>query len=461
MRKGIIGDILRSAELVDALHSFTEVLSFIDKRNSALTVNIRKIPLASCVGWHYSETEGAIVNDKNAFFSITGLLECGQGQTAEQPIILQQEIGMLGIICKKFDGILYFLMQAKIEPGNINAIQISPTIQATRSNFTQQHGGAKPLYLDNFINATSDKIIVDQLQSEQSSRFLKKRNRNIIIECTEDIEVSPAHIWLTLGQIKKLMHFDNLVNMDTRTVLSCIPYSADSGQFPEITSFKGADTALLRSMFKPADRGQITAVFNKLNDMKMFDYTKRRTVPLFSLSGWEMQNDEFCCKMPYPFKVIFCDIEIEAREVRHWCQPLFEATEIAVFGLFTTVDNGVRKFLVQLKREIGCLDVAELAPSVQDCGDICGHDSVYSLFNDRLAGKSGVLCDVLLSEEGGRFYHEQNRNVIVEIDKEEIKTLPDNYFWCDYATLNYFVQFNNCLNIQLRNLLSLLEVQHV
>lgn len=70
-----------------------------------------------------------------------------------------------------------------------------------------------------------------------------------------------------------------------------------------------------------------------------------------------------------------------------------------------------------------------------------------------------VLHDVLLSEEGGRFYHEQNRNVIIEINKEDvIANEQDGYFWVDYKTLNTLVQVNNCLNIQLRNLLSLLEV---
>ena len=61
------------------------------------------------------------------------------------------------------------------------------------------------------------------------------------------------------------------------------------------------------------------------------------------------------------------------------------------------------------------------------------------------------------SSSGGRFYHEQNRNVIIEIDAEELKTLPPGYIWCDYATLNYLAQINNCLNIQLRNLISLLD----
>ena len=31
--------------------------------------------------------------------------------------------------------------------------------------------------------------------------------------------------WMTLGQIKELMHYDNMVNMDTRTVLSGLKIS--------------------------------------------------------------------------------------------------------------------------------------------------------------------------------------------------------------------------------------------
>ena len=34
-----------------------------------------------------------------------------------------------------------YLLQAKVEPGNINKIQISPTVQATRSNYLRIHGG--------------------------------------------------------------------------------------------------------------------------------------------------------------------------------------------------------------------------------------------------------------------------------------------------------------------------------
>ena len=63
-----------------------------------------------------------------------------------------------------------------------------------------------------------------------------------------------------------------------------------------------------------------------------------------------------------------------------------------------------------------------------------------------------------MSEEGGRFYHEENRNLIIEIDTRELSDLNNDYMWVNYATLNKLVESNNVLNIQLRNLMSLIPL---
>lgn len=434
-------------------NSIKEILEWIEKKNNEIHVVIEKNGLSDSDFWFYDDEEGAIVNKNRSFFAIKGIQKVVAGNVvAEQPILLQQEIGYLGIICKMIDGEMNLLMYAKIEPGNINHIQISPTIQATKSNFTQKHGGKKPAYLEYFVNAPNYNIIVDQIQSEQSSRFLGKRNRNIIIEVdeNEDIEVLPSHRWMTLSQLKELMKYDNLVNMDTRTVLSCIP--ADKMEkFAPIN-----DEALKNSI--NCDDDNTPELYQYINNYKMFDESERKLVPLYSLESWETKDNEFVCKYPYSFKVVFCDIEIEGREVTHWTQPLFEATGIATFGLFTCVDNGIRKFLVQAKPEIGCFDKIELAPSVQR-EYICAEkmNAVDNLFDQLVQDKKGIKFDTVLSEEGGRFYHEQNRNVIIEIDKNDLPELPDGYFWTTYKVLNKLVQVNNCLDIQLRNLLSVME----
>lgn len=438
------------------------ILSWIAERNKTVSVEIHKVPPEENGFWFYDQNEGCIRNQNRSFFTITGYRQTAGNAVISQPIILQEEIGYLGIICREIGGVMHFLMQAKIEPGNVNKIQLSPTIQATKSNFTQKHGGKTPPYLEYFLDATKYEVVVDQIQSEQSSRFYKKRNRNIIIRVDEEIPVLPSHKWMTLGQIKRLMSQDNLVNMDTRTVLSCIPFSKlELSRMELLSLFYGfSDKPLFCSVFEGEGENRLPQIYQEINNQKMFDETKRQLVPLHKLTDWEMKNGEFICKHPAPFKVIFCDISIEGREVKRWTQPLFEATGVATFGLICCEENGILKFLVKVMPEAGCFDGVELGPTIQqEAVELHPkEDTISKFFWDRLENKKGIFFDHLLSEEGGRFYHEQNRNVLIRVKKEELPELPKGYFLLDYRTLNELVQVNNSLNIQLRNLLSLLEV---
>ena len=449
------------------VNSMEDIFNWVAFRNNNLKVDIQKIPFSYDGFWHYDEADGYIRNTNGSFFQLAGYQEIADNKVVrEQPIILQKEVGFLGILCQMIDGELNFLMQAKVEPGNVNVIQLSPTIQATKSNFTQKHGGAVPAYLDYFKNAKKYTIIADQLQSEQASRFLGKRNRNIIVYVDKDvkIDVLPSHKWMTLGQIKECMRYENLVNMDSRTVLSCIPLSKELLEPEEFAQIEGLfeDKSFFASVFGGSDQPKEHLIFNRLNDYKMLNDSEFRTVPLKALENWVITPMGIECKKPYDFKVIYCKIEIEGREVRKWEQPLVEATGIALFGCLTTVEDGVRKFLIKIKPETGSFDGAELGPAVQ-LESIALKNKTFNIidnfFLERLEKKQDVLFDNLLSEEGGRFYHEQNRNVIIEIGStEEAGILPDGYFWVDYATINHMIQFNNVVNIQLRNIMALIEI---
>lgn len=439
------------------IHTTTELLTWLEERKRSLFVELKRIPFEKCLPWYYDEIDGEIRNPKRTFFQISGLKQTSaDGKVTEQPIIIQNEIGFLGIICCKINDIWHYLMQAKIEPGNVNVVQISPTIQATKSNFTQQHGGSKPKYLEYFLNMTPENVLIDQIQSEQSSRFLGKRNRNVILKSEKIIEESDSHRWMTLTQIKEFMKMDNLVNMDTRTVLSCIPYALLEN---EDIGFRVSNNKFFNKSIKSLKRDTIVNLYSRINSYKMFNTPKLELVPLFSLQNWKMTDDVFKHIVKYPFEVIFCDISIEGREVTNWRQPLFAATGIATFGLICCNDDGLYKFLVKIKPEIGSFDTVEIGPTVQEEADsLEDRDIVTDFFYTKLKDKKGIITDVLLSEEGGRFYQEQNRNVILQIEKDELKNLPHEYVWSDYGTLNILTQINNCLNIQLRNLLSLLEI---
>lgn len=210
-----------------------EVLNWLREQNETVVNNVQPIPLRDLDGWQMANDK--LCHASGKFFSIEGIrIRTNYRNTPEwdQPIINQPEIGFLGFITKKFNGVLHFLAQAKIEPGNLNVVQLSPTLQATRSNYTRVHGGAKPNYLEYFNGEKPVQVLVDQLQSEQGARFLHKRNRNIIVEVDEQTEVPllPNFVWVSLKQIKELLWYPNVVNMDTRTVISCVRYGSYSEQ---------------------------------------------------------------------------------------------------------------------------------------------------------------------------------------------------------------------------------------
>lgn len=450
-----------------SLHTDEELHDWIEDRKGRLIVSLNMTSLKDCDPWYYDDNEGVIRNERGSFFKICGakwsFKENGIVKEYEQPIILQDEIGFLGILCCKIEGEWHYLMQAKIEPGNVNVVQLSPTLQATKSNFTQAHGGKKPQFLEYFMSMKPENIIVDQIQSEQSSRFYHKRNRNVLLRIDSPIQEPDSHRWMTLSQIKEMMHEDNLVNMDTRTVLSCIPYVL-MGQEAD-APFKNKPY-----FYKTAwsmNRQTIAELYTQINDYKMFSEASVKKVPLSELSNWQFTENDFSCKESYPFKVVFCDIEIEGREVTHWKQPLFAANGKALFGLLCCDDNGIMKFLVKLRPEIGCFDGVEIGPTVQKEAlgtnkaweeDSLFEDRIERLFLNKLKEKKEIIADTILSEEGGRFFQEENRNAIVLTTIEEVGELPKGYIWSDYGTLNILTQVNNCLNIQLRNLLSLIEL---
>ena len=181
--------------LISALHpglciSTPEILTWMKQKNKEVKYELIQKPLSQLRGWEYADDR--IQHHSGKFFSIQGIritTNYGLVPTWDQPIINQPEIGFLGFIVQKKKGVLHFLLQAKIEPGNLNVVQLSPTLQATRSNYMRVHGGKTPLYLEYFTGEKKVDVLVDQLQSEQGARFYQKRNRNIIVEVDENEEI--------------------------------------------------------------------------------------------------------------------------------------------------------------------------------------------------------------------------------------------------------------------------------
>jgi dTDP-4-dehydro-6-deoxy-alpha-D-glucopyranose 2,3-dehydratase len=117
----------------------------------------------------------------------------------------------------------------------------------------------------------------------------------------------------------------------------------------------------------------------------------------------------------------------------------------------------VMHFAVQAKLECGNHDIIEFAPTVQCLtGNYRDTKEGVLPFLDYVLHASGdqVYFDALQSEEGGRFFREQNRNMIIIAGDEFSDDLPPNYIWMTLQQLSTFLKFNNYLNIQARSLIA-------
>ena len=438
---------------------------------------VEQIPFSSLRQWYFEEETQNLKHASGRFFTIEGIrihTNFGPTQCWEQPIINQPEIGILGIITRKFDGIPYFLMQAKMEPGNVNILQLSPTVQATKSNFTQVHGGRLPPYLEYFLDRRKSRYLFDQLQTEQGGRFLRKRNRNMIVEVDHDIEIFNDFCWLTLGQIKKLLKEDNFVNMDARTVLSCIPMP-DSLTFgkqsmEDILQESGTSRlddfsqSLLGSLFCHEERACKTTdeIISWFTELKTKYHITVERIPLKNVKRWKRTNMEISHEEHPLFSVIAVSVEAGTREVFSWTQPLLKEPQQGLLGFIAKKINGVLHFLMQAKVEPGNIDIIEIAPTVS-CSAVnfkC-QQGYHIPFLDYFlnASTQQIRYSAVQSEEGGRYFHFLNRNMVIELEEFDKIDLPENYIWMTLGQVMEFLK-HGYMNIDARTLLACIGFKH-
>ena len=411
---------------------------------------VERIPFDDLKSWSFDPTTGNLAHRSGRFFTVEGLRVAVRDQRLgpvrewQQPIIVQQEIGILGILAKRIDGVLYFLMQAKMEPGNPNKVQLSPTMQATHSNYTRVHGGSSVRYHDYFLRPGRGAVITDVLQSEHGSWFLQKFNRNMIVEVFDDVPPHEDFCWLTLGQIGELLRQDNVVNMDARTVLACAPTI-----HPEPVALH-SDTSLLSWFAAERSRHELSS----------------RRMPLREVQRW--QRDEYTIhheEQKY-FRVVAVSVEADSREVADWSQPLFEPVRPGVAAFLVRRFAGVPHLLVHARVEGGFRDTIELGPTVQCTPEYYDGSAgaPRPLFLDLVLNveEQHVRYAAKQSEEGGRFLNAVNDYLIIDTEGIEMPIQPPpGYFWVTPAQLSTLLRHGHYVNMQARSLLAVINTRAV
>ncbi|WP_067793996.1 NDP-hexose 2,3-dehydratase family protein [Actinomadura formosensis] len=412
------------------------LLGWWEERRRAHPFRVEPIPFNGLKGWSFDGDTGALRHETGRFFTVEGVrADDEDGRSWSQPIIDQPEVGILGILVKEFGGVLHCLIQAKMEPGNSNLLQLSPTVQATRSNYTRVHRGADVRYLEHFTGPGRGRVLVDVLQSEHGSWFLGKRNRNMVVEAVGDVPDHPDFRWLTLGRIGELLRLGRFVNMDARTVLSCLP-------------FAGAGPA----------RHSGLEIRSWLCDLRARATLRRSRVPLAALADWTVGPGRIGRPDGRFFTVIAVAVEAGNREVTGWTQPIFAPRAGGIVAFLLKRLRGVPHVLARARAEIGFRDVIELGPTVQ-CVPANRADDPPQFLADVLdADPARVLYDAVLSEEGGRFYHGDARYRVVEVPGDFPEDVPGDFRWIALHQFTPMLQHGHYVNVQARSLIACMNL---
>lgn len=385
--------------------------------------HIEWIPLSKSRFWSFEN--GKIVHRSGRFFKIIGL--------ANQPFIDQNEIGTLGFLIREKKQKKEILVQAKIEPGNSHIVQLAPTCQATKSNSLMVHGGKEPPF-SHLFNEEHPQIISSTMQSEQGSRFFKKKNRNILALGPQKLNIPKSHRWITIDKLLSLLSKDYLVNTDARSVLVCSPWDKLVNRIP----FSQPKTVFADELSKSYKQDIKTRQFKNLKKDLLSVQQKTNSlpiIPLDKLAGWKITDLGIEPLQKKPFRVRYIKVIAKTREVPEWDQPIIDSYGEGQVDLVCGRIDNVLHFYFHIIIEPGLYNHVELSPA--------------SVINP----KAKVIKSVLQSDEGGRFYQDVTRYRIVDIGEADL-TLPG--YWLNLAQVQNLLLKNGWFTNEARSALSLL-----
>ena len=397
---------------------------------------VEKWDLSASHSWRLED--GAIVHRSGRFFRVVGL----RREDFQQPIIEQREIGTLGFIVRHSSHGPEILLQAKVEPGNVNVAQVAPTVQATASNLDRVHGGSRP-WGASFVGADAAERLSDTLESEQGTRFLGKLNRNVSV--LRDVEAPPGapFRWVQTATLLRLLDRDFVVNTDARSVLTGMPWEclAPAGPFAGHTDTLGEDLRV--SFVRPVEAARLAAVDERLATSRQ-SWSDAQVVPLHDLEGWKVWADGTVSSPSSPLSVTHIRVSSRSREVPHWDQPIFDNRGTARAELAGTRFEGPMRFGFSICCEPGLVRRAELGPTTMDSQ---GGDQ-------RRDGAGGrVIAACRQSDEGGRFFRNVTLYRVIDLGDRS----PDpGKVWLSLAEIRALLDRGGNFTNEARTLISLL-----
>lgn len=398
----------RIAESKESLANYLQAIQTISK------YELSKINLEDQKAW--SILDGVLSHSSKGFFQVVGLKNI-ENTKEERLMLYQPQSALTGLVIYPFEGKLFVLLQARVEPGNTGVIQYGPTIQSTPANYLKLHGGKATAYVHLFTQYSPEcQLITHSMQHDLGSKYFQKSKTHHYLIAKDWIETEENMIWASLGAISELMEENNFLNADLRSLLSVMDWEM---------YFKPEPKKIPSESFSPPT--------TFLTDQPY------ELVSLSNLTQWKVNSEGILPLENQPTSVHLFHFSCTNREVAAWSQPLFEVNSTGTIQLFLRKTDNDFEFLVTLGKEAGISTPFAIYPSKMSLPEE-NHPSI-----PKTPGQ--VIRQLIQCDEGGRFY--QNDNLYQLILVEDLKAEP-NQQWISRIQLKNLLQASNTCSFQLR-----------
>ena len=204
----------------------TPILAWREKHRSSIRFRADLIRLDDVHDWSRDD-QSNLQHKSGQFFRIEGARvnsdNLREVTSWDQPIFTQLDGGVLCMVARETAASgVQFLLQAIAECGNIDVLQLGPTIQSTWSNIRRAHAGRQPPMLEVLKAETGVRIVYRANHNEEGGRFWKKSNENVVAFLDDERVIETdmkMFYWASLSQIRELALLDNVLNPFVKTIL--------------------------------------------------------------------------------------------------------------------------------------------------------------------------------------------------------------------------------------------------
>ena len=185
------------------------------------------------------------------------------------------------------------------------------------------------------------------------------------------------------------------------------------------------------------------------------------------LNEWKLSKKCISHKSKKYFSIIGVKVLSNSREVKEWEQPIIQERYLGLSGFIVKKINSTYHYLVSFSVMPGLknpsLSCTVRTSNLKDCLNSYNHTNIekfylkkYFIYNKT----EKIRYNKIQSDEGGRFFKSQSKNMIVEVPENKKIMINKNYIWMSHNQILHFIK-KGIFNIEARILFTCFNVKDI